>query len=180
MVSFDVLAPLVFAAGIILCASGASTLRRADPVRRALHAAGLPDGPWGVRALAGVEIVAGASVLIWPGPGAFFAVAALYLGFAAFLASMLLRGVDASCGCAGRRDLPPSWLHAALTVIVALAAIGFAAVRPDPPGLVGFVARSPALGLALAAGSALIAWLGVQVVLLVPAAFDSYRGRARA
>ena len=179
MVSFDVLAPVVFAACALLLASGASKLRRPEAANRSLRAAGLLGGPWRVRALGGLELAGATAVLITPRTVASLAVAALYLGFAVFLASVLTRRLDASCGCAGERDLSPSWLHVALNVFAALAALGFAVLRPAPPGLVGFIAKSPWSGVALAAGSALIAWLAAQAVLLVPSAVVSYTGRAR-
>ncbi len=180
MVSFAVLAPVVFAACIVLCASGVSKLRRPRAAARALRASGLPGGDVTVRAIGAVEVAAGTLVLIWGRVPAVLAVGALFMGFAAFLASALLRHVDASCGCFAERDLPPAWLHVVLDVTAALAALAFATLQRSPPGLVAFVARSPAQGLALAAGAALIAWLATQVVLLVPAAFVSYKGRARA
>jgi hypothetical protein len=180
MVSFDVLAPVVFAACLVLCASGGSKLRRPDAAVRALRASGLRGGPWTVRSLGVLEIAAGGAVLVAPARAGSLAVAALYLAFAVFLATALARGAETSCGCFGTRDLPPSWLHVSLDGLAAAAALGFAVLRPEPPGLFAFIARSPAEGLALAAGSALIAWLAAQVVLLVPAAFVSYRGRARA
>jgi hypothetical protein len=167
----------MFAACIVLCASGASKLRRPEAARRALRAAGLPAGAWTVRGLGAVEIAAGATALLSGRTPVVLAVAVLYAGFAAFLASALLRHVDASCGCFAERDLPPSWLHVALDGIAALAALGFASLRPAPPGLAAFVSRSPGLGAALVAGSALIAWLAAQIVLLVPAAIVSYRGK---
>jgi hypothetical protein len=129
--------------------------------------------------LAALEIVLGAGGLFAPVTAVAAAVAAIYLGFAVFLVSLLARGVAAeSCGCAGTTDVPPSWLHVVLDVAGVAAALGFAALRPAPPGLTAVFAAHPLEGAALAAGAAMIAWLASQVALLAPSAFASYRGRA--
>ena len=52
-----------------------------------------------------------------------------YLAFTAFVITARLKGgVLASCGCFGKADTPPTWLHAAVTAGLALASL------PGPDG----------------------------------------------
>jgi hypothetical protein len=178
MVPFEALAPAYLATCFLLCVSGVSKLTHPLPAGRALRSAGLPHGKWIVAFIGATELAVGVAAIATPVPAA-ACVATLYLSFGAFLASLLIRGTAtaASCGCAGRKDLPPSWLHAALNGTAAVIALGVLVARPRPTGLFALAATNPATALTVAAGAALIAWLAAQVVLLVPAAFASYQRR---
>lgn len=182
MVAFDVLAVPFFAASGVLVASGGSKLRLTSPSERALYAAGFPSGPPVVRALGAIEIAVGVTALLAPVPVAALAVAALYLLFAVFLGTLLARRVPAaSCGCAGERDLPPSWLHVAMNLVVVAVAIGVAATAgSEPTGVMRFAADTPLAGVPFVFGVLLIAWLSMLVVAYVPSLFASYQGRINA
>ena len=65
-----------------------------------------------VYTLAVVEAATGGWSLLAGGSGAGWAVAILYAAFAWFVALALRRGLPiASCGCFGKIDTPPSWVH---------------------------------------------------------------------
>src|SRR5262249_45342211 len=148
MPSFDVLAPPFFAACLVLCASGFAKIRNPEPTARALRGAALPSFPVGVQALGGLEVAAGAGGLFVPNTATTSAVGVLYLGFAAFLVFALARDLPgASCGCAGERDVPPTWLHVALDLIAAAAAFAVAATGAGAQraGLASFALHHPAL-----------------------------------
>ncbi len=178
MPSFDLLAPPFLAACFVLCATGISKVWKPEPTGRALRAVGLPGSRLAVRLLGSAEVAAATGGILAPVAVTGVAVGTLYVGFAAFLVAALARDVPvASCGCAGERDLPPSWVHVALDLTAAAAAFGVGASRDAATvGIATFVAHRPFLGVALAAGALLIAWLAAQVVLFVPASFTAYRG----
>jgi methylamine utilization protein MauE len=174
----DLLTPPFFAAAALVVASGGAKLRHPGPAVRALQAARLPSSPPAVRAIGAVEIVVGLSCLIAPGRLSAAALAALYAGFAAFLARLIRAGVPgASCGCLGRQDAAPSLLHLALDVAAGTTA---ALVAMSPPsGIVAFSARLPLLGLPFLLGTALIAFLAYLAAAYLPEAFSAYAGRGR-
>ena len=84
-------------------------------------------------------------------------------------------GANASCGCLGRRDIPPSLLHAFLDGLAAAVAVAVAA--GPPPGLVGFARTQPLAGVPFLAGTILVAFVAWLAVTAAPAALASYRGR---
>jgi hypothetical protein len=67
-----------------------------------------------------------------------FGVAAIYLAFAGFVAYALVRKIPIqSCGCFGKADTPPSWLHLGFNVLSAAAASGVALSRRPPVDVLG-------------------------------------------
>jgi hypothetical protein len=126
-----------------------------------------------VRGLGVVEVAVGVAALVRPVPAVGFAVAALYGGFAAFVAYLkLARPQAASCGCAGGHDVPPSWLHVGFNLAaaisgVAVAAIGGASVR-ELVATLGWLSVPAAIGLGVAA------WLITVLVAEAPTAFGAW------
>jgi hypothetical protein len=130
----------------LLVLSGGSKVRDPEPTRGALRAAGLPSSRGAVWGLGGVEIVIGSMALGLVSPMITGAVAAIYLGFAGFVAYALLRRLPLqSCGCFGRSDTPPGWLH----VGVNLSAAGVAGALALGGGgdLIGLLREQPAAGI---------------------------------
>lgn len=130
----------------LLVLSGGSKVRDPEPTRGALRAASLPSSRGTVYALAGAEILVGASALAFATPIVALAVAAAYLGFAVFVTQALLRRLPLqSCGCFGKSDTPPGRLHVAINLSAAGTALGVAAGGGlDIPA---FLASQPAVGL---------------------------------
>lgn len=115
----------------------------------------------------------GVAALLRPVPAVGFALAALYAGFAAFVAYLkVARPQAASCGCAGGHDVPPSWMHvvfnlAAAASGVAAAVMGAASVRSLVTAL-GWLALPAAIGLGVAG------WLLTVLVAESPTAFGAW------
>jgi hypothetical protein len=169
----EILAPPLYLAAGLLVVSGASKLRRPDPAARALYAAGVPAARAASRALGGAELLVGAVALVRPTPLGAAAVAATYAGFAGFLAYLKLWRPEASCGCAGGREVPPHGLHIALDLLAA--AVGAGASLLPTPGIVAYVSELglPAIPLLAAVGAT--GAVAAIVATEVPAALAAYR-----
>src|SRR2546430_9048814 len=127
----DLLAAPFFASAGLLAWAGLMKMRRPGPAIRALAAAGLPHGRWPVRLLGAGELGLGGWCLIRPSMPGSLCQAAMYVAFAVFLVRAGRAGAsDASCGCAGERDVPPSGIHVALDLFAATAAVLVAARSP--------------------------------------------------
>lgn len=163
-----------FAGAILLIASGAGHLGRPGHAERALSSAGLPAGPRIVRMLGLAECAAGLAALVRPGPVAAGGVALLYAGFAGFLVRLLRDGKAASCGCLGRHEAPPTWLHVALDIVAAGVALwaGFRGI----PGLWPTARPLPLHGATFVAGTGLVAYLSYLMAAFLPDAVRIYRG----
>ncbi len=157
----DVAAPFL-AAVAVLAAAGVAKLRRPDYTARALQAAGWRVGRRAVRAGATAEMVVAVAAVAFPGAVTGALVAATYAAFTGFVTLALRRGwALSSCGCFGRPDSRPTYLHAALNLAAAAAAAWWAA---DPPSRLGAVfSSSPWSGAPLVLVSAVIAGLAYLV-----------------
>jgi hypothetical protein len=126
-----------FIAAALLVVSGGAKLWDPAPTRGALQASGLPSGAWTAPTLGIVEIAAGIAGTVLGGVAS-FGVAAIYLAFAGFVAYALVRKIPIqSCGCFGKADTPPSWLHLGFNVLSAAAASGVALSRRPPVDVLG-------------------------------------------
>jgi hypothetical protein len=110
-------------AALLLVTSGVAKLRYPLGAARALLAASLPHSFRVVRSVGAVEVAVGAVAAVAPFRVAFVGVAAAYALFGAMLVYFLIGEVQlTSCGCAGKVDVPPSWLHAVLNYAAAVTA----------------------------------------------------------
>lgn len=125
-------APLwVFA--LLLVVSGASKVRAPSATEGALRASGLPGSRTLVRLLGTVEVVVGVAAIGLGTAATSAAVALLYLGFTGFVVNALVRDLPVgSCGCFGREDTPPTWIHVVLTAIGVAAGIAATVEAPGP------------------------------------------------
>lgn len=154
-------------------AAGVAKAIRPTATVQALYAAGLPASPVGVRGLGVVEVAVGVAALLRPVPAAAFALAALYAGFAAFIAYLkLARPQAASCGCAGGHDVPPSWMHVAFNLVAAVSGVAAAVIGATSLSsliaTLGWVAVPAAIGLGVAG------WLITVLVAEAPTAFGAW------
>jgi len=153
--------------------AGVAKALRPNATAQALYAAGLPSGPLGVRGLGVVEVVVGIAALLRPVPAVGLALAALYTGFAGFVAYLkLARPQAASCGCAGGHDVAPSWLH--VGVNLAAAASGVAAALIGVTSLGSLVDALGWAALPAAIGLAVTGWLITVVVAEAPTAMGAW------
>ena len=116
------LAFALVAAAVLAYAGGAKLF---DPTMTAgaLRAMGVPAPEWLVRVGAAAEVALAVAAVVWGG-GALWALVGLsYTLFAGFVVLALASGRPiGSCGCFGRVDIPPTWLH-----VVVNASLGAAA-----------------------------------------------------
>lgn len=174
----DVVVVPFFTAALVLGWSGAAKLRRPAGLSTALGSAGLPAGWGGVRLLAFAEVAVGVWCLARPSAAGAATMGLLYLGFCAFLSWLLLSGRPSeSCGCAGDRDVPPSWLHVGLDAAAAGSAFGFAVSGRGAPGIVGVAAGLPLHGISFLVGVVLLGYLSFLCAAYLPSALTSYQGR---
>jgi hypothetical protein len=163
------IAPLFFLAAGLLVVAGLDKARRPRPTAQALYSVGLPGSASAVRGLGAVEIAAGTAALIAPAPWSALAIAALYSAFGGFVVFLLLaHPTSSSCGCAGSKETPPSWLHVGINIVFAAVAAGVAVVgtpsMPEAVSVLGLAAVPASVGLVMAG------WLVMVVEGEVPAA----------
>ncbi|MGY6501522.1 MAG: MauE/DoxX family redox-associated membrane protein [Acidimicrobiales bacterium] len=156
------MSPLAFAVHVAaLVVAVAGLVKVVDPtaVVRSLAAAGLPSHPLAGRVLGLTEVGAGAWVLAGGGRWSATALAALYVGFLAFIASNRVRGLDVPCGCLGDSTRPPGAAHWVIDTVSVLAAVA-AVASPVGPATEWFDAGS-AQGVGALVGIVVVAALVV-------------------
>jgi hypothetical protein len=158
--------PIFFTAAALLVLSGAGKLRNPNPAARALRIAGVSfAGPTAGRAIGISEVLAGILGLVAPRPAGAVVVGVAYMAFAGFLLFMArFRPAADSCGCLGKHDVAPNYIHAGLDVLGAV--IGFMVLMS--PGPRDALAMLRALG-----GEALL-----LVIALAALAYASYGAAA--
>jgi hypothetical protein len=165
----DVVVALHAAAALLLLVAGAAKIAKPAPTTELLATLGLPERKVLTIAIGVVESAVGLASLAVGGPVAAAATGVLYAGFVVVVWTALSAGAT-SCGCFGRVDAPPSWIHIAGNA--ALAAVSFVAIGGDsavdvmdgqPAGGTGFVLLVGVVaGLALVAFTALPEALGAR------------------
>ena len=111
----------------LLIISGGSKLVDPEPTRGALSATRLPATSHVAMALGVWEIIAGGTAIAFGGTLGGAALAVTYLGFAGFVTYALIRQLPIqSCGCFGRDDTPPTWVHVAVNLSAAASGIWIA------------------------------------------------------
>jgi hypothetical protein len=140
-----VIGPFTIAAALLAIGGGFKAVSPNDTAN-ALRGVGLPGSRLLVRAGGALEVAIGVFAIVSGGRvGAAF-VAASFVGFAAFVAVALVRGVPIStCGCFGKADTPPSLVHVSFNV--AAAAVAIALVVDPVGGIADTVSRQPLSGI---------------------------------
>ncbi|MGH8958600.1 MAG: MauE/DoxX family redox-associated membrane protein [Acidimicrobiia bacterium] len=148
-----------FLVAALLVWSGIRKFADSEPTSGALRAAGLPSSRLSVIGLGSVEIAVGSMALLVSGPLHAWAVAVVYAGFAAFVALAMGRRLPiASCGCFGKADTPPTWIHLMMNLTAVSGAVTFATA--DGPSLPSVLAEQPLAGIAY------VGFLGIGVYCL--------------
>jgi hypothetical protein len=139
---------LFLAAAGLLVLAGLQKAADPQPLVRALRSVGLGVPSLAVRGFAAAEVVIGVASVV---TGNGWAVAASYLVFTGFVIVAKLRGgVLSSCGCFGKQDVPPTWLHAGVTAGLAAGAVGGTAAAVNLAVLAAAVAVAATAYLAMA------------------------------
>ena len=148
-----------FLVAALLVWSGIGKFADPEPTSGALRAAGLPSSRLSVLGLASSEVVVGTAALLFSGPTFAWAVAVVYAAFAGFVALAMSRRLPiASCGCFGKADTPPTWIH----LVINLAAVGGAITYAT----VGGQSLPSVLGEQPLAGIAYVGFLAIGVYCL--------------
>lgn len=139
------------AAALLLVIAGVQKVFDPKPLVRALRSTGLAVPSPAVRILAVGEVTVGVLGVV---TGNGIGVAISYAAFTGFVIFAKFRGgVLSSCGCFGKADTPPTWLHAGVTAGLAVASV---------PG------RTAALDLALLAAAAAVAATSYVAMAVLP------------
>jgi hypothetical protein len=161
----DVVVALHASAALLVLVAGLAKVVRPDPTSDLLATLGLPSGS-AVSATIGVgESALGIAALVVGGPATAALVGALYVAFVIVVVRAMRAGAS-SCGCFGRVDAPPSWIHVAGNT--GFASISFVAIVGDSPIDVMDGQR--------AGGAAFVAMVGVVAGL----AFGAFTARPKA
>ena len=149
--------------------------------RRQDSSAGTNDGfvgfgrfarvPAAVVVIGVVESAVGVLALVVGGPLLAAATGALYVGFVAVIWRALVTGAT-TCGCFGRVNSPPSWLH--VVGNAGFAVTSFVAAAGRTPAQV--MADQPASGIGFVLGSGVIAGLALVAFTAVPEALAARGG----
>lgn len=123
------LGPFAIAA-LLLVVGGVLKALHPHDTALAVRRAGLPGSEGAVRWGGVAEGCVGVAALLTGSVTIALLVAVSYGAFCAFVAVALARHLPiASCGCFGKPDAPPSWLHVGVTIGASMAAL---AVAIDP------------------------------------------------
>jgi len=120
-------------AALLLALAGAQKLVDPTMTVGALRALRLPSSSLLVRLGSAFELALGVAAVAMGGAAVWWAIAASYVAFSAFVVVALREGtMIGSCGCFGREDTPPHPTHVALNLVLAGLA-GAVAVRSPGP-----------------------------------------------
>jgi hypothetical protein len=169
----DVVVSLHAAAALLLAVAGLAKIARPAPTVDLLLALGLPGRAPVAAALGTVELAVGVLALAVGGPVLAAATGVLYLAFAAVVVRAMAAGAP-SCGCFGRVDAPPSWLH--VVGNLGFAAVSFAAAAGDTP--LEVMDGQPAGGLGFVLVVGVLAGLALVAFTALPEALAAGRPRA--
>lgn len=161
-------------AALLLVVAGGAKLSK--PGRGVADLLGLRAPAPLVRLVGGSEVAIGAAALLVGGPLT-WAVGLLYALFAVVVLRAVLSEAR-SCGCFGRLDAPPSWVHVGGNL--ALAAVSFVAAAAGSapvPAVVQQFSDSPVVGAALAAEIVVVSGLGLVCFTALPEALGVRTGR---
>lgn len=137
--------PFLIAVALLATAGVAKAIRPRDTAH-ALRGMGLPVSPTLVRLGGVAEVVISIAAALTGDPIWAGLVAASYLAFTGFVVVALVRHAPiSSCGCFGRADTPPSFVHIAVNLAAAVSASAVAV--GDGGGIVSVLRDQPVAGL---------------------------------
>ena len=166
----DVVVALHAAAALLLLVAGMAKIVRPAPTAELLSSLGVPAHSSVAITLGVVECAVGIAALAVGGPLTALATAAFYIGFTGVVGRALAVGA-VSCGCFGRADTPPSWLH--VVGNTGFAAASIVAVAGDTP--LDVMDDQPAAGLGFVVGVGVIAGLALVAFTALPEALAARR-----
>lgn len=170
----EALAGPVVVVSVLLALAGGMKVAQPASTMGALRALRLPSARGLVRALGIVEIVVAVAAGVTFQRPLLALLAAMYLGFAAFVAAALGSNTPLqSCGCFGRADTPPSVVH--LGVNVAAATVALLAAATSTPSLGDTLSDQPWSGVPFALLVAASTYMCVTLLTVLPLTMRSRR-----
>jgi hypothetical protein len=167
----DVVIAIHAAAAVLLMIAGLAKLGRPAPAAELVTTLGLPAPLSGVRALGLLEVALALAALAVGGRSPAMAVGGLYLLFALVVVRALSLGAS-SCGCFGRADTPPSWVHVLGNTGFAIASFVTVAADRSPVDVMG---DQPAAGVPFVALIGVLAGLAIVTLTALPEALAARR-----
>lgn len=164
---------------VLLGAGGVAKLAKPANSAKALAKVGVPRARVVVIAIAGVETALGFGSYLAPPALSAWAVAASYVGFAAFVAFAVWKQLPLStCGCFGEPDTPPTLTHALVAAAGGAVAVGVALDKP--PSVISYLAHTSApeaVGwVAVVGGITYLAFLSMGALARLGAARSLLKG----
>jgi hypothetical protein len=161
-------------AAALLALAGAQKLIDPTMTVGALRAMRLPSSPLLVRLGSGAELALGVTAIAAGGALLWALLAASYLAFAVFVLAAMRKGTAiGSCGCFGRDDTPPHWIHVALDLLLAGVAVAVALVSPGSPAEA--LADEPGQGIVVAGLAAVALYLLYAAFVELPRTLTASR-----
>jgi hypothetical protein len=167
----DVIVALHAAAALLLLLAGLAKVVRPAPATELLVSLGAPDRDHVAVSIGLVESAVGFAALAIGGAWAAGATGVLYVGFVVVVLRAMAAGAT-SCGCFGRVDAPPSWIHVVGNAV--LAGVSFAAIAGDTA--VEVMDDQPAAGIGFVLLVGVIAGLALVAFTALPEALAARRG----
>lgn len=171
----DVVVALHAAAALLLLVAGVAKVVRPAPTSELLATLGLSARAAIAVAIGAAELAVGLTALAVGGPAPAAATGVLYVGFTLVVWRAMAAGAE-SCGCFGRVDAPPSWIH--VVGNAALAAVSFGAAAGDSP--LDVMDGQPAGGVAFVLGVGVVAGLALVAFTALPEALGARHPQATA
>jgi hypothetical protein len=148
-------------ATVVLALGGALKAMSPADTAYALRALRLPSAPMLVRAGGAFELAVAVGALVTGATGLAIVVALSYAVFAVVVMLALAAGTPiSSCGCLGRIETPPSWVHVGIDVVAAGVAAAAAVAVDAEIALPDVLSKQPLLGVPF------LVLLGVGVALV--------------
>jgi len=164
-------------AALVLAVGGALKALEPADTANALRALRLPSGRAFVRVGGAVELGIGVAALVTGATVLAAIVGASYVAFAVVVLVALESGRPiSSCGCLGKVDTPPSWVHVAIALVAAGVAIAAATAVDSQVALPEVVSAQPLAGVPFV----LLVGTGVALVLLAFTSLPKTMAAARA
>jgi hypothetical protein len=168
--------PFAIAALVLALGGALKALEPADTAN-ALRALRLPSGRFFVRVGGALELGVGLAALVTGATVLAALVGVSYIVFALVVLVALRSGRPiSSCGCLGKIDTPPSWVHVAIDVIAAGVAIAAATAVDIQVALPDVLSSQPLAGVPFT----LLLIVGVALVFVAFTALPKTMAAARA
>jgi hypothetical protein len=172
----QVILPAFLAAAALLILAGVAKLAAPTAASQFLRAYAVPNPRLVVRIGASVELLVGVAAFLQPRLAG-LGIGLLYGLFAILVATQLRRRQTESCGCFGRADIAPSYVHLGLNLLCMTTA--FVAVAAGPPAWDTLAGVDPLAAAVVVLASGVVAVMAQTAVVLLPSTMNAWGGAGR-